>query len=162
MDGYMRYIAGIIVMILVGLCGCGRNAMEGELEKTQHILPDDNETMASFLENIGDEYGDFTIEEASPNILEGDRILLQFGEETLQFYLYASNEEAEKDIARISKRGDKYTREKENGETSTMLFSWNATPHFFRKENVIALYVGEEEQYTAMLQEFFGAQAAGE
>jgi hypothetical protein len=38
---------------------------------------------------------------------------------------------------------------------------WNGNPHFFRKENIIVLYVGSDQKVIDALKAKFGAQFAG-
>jgi hypothetical protein len=48
-----------------------------------------------------------------------------------------------------------------DGSTRTMQISWTGTPHFFRKERVIVIYVGEDQAVLDHLTEALGPQFSG-
>jgi hypothetical protein len=102
---------------------------------------------------------DFNViaEDVEENILQGQRKWLTINEnENISVYLYESSEKMEKDASRIDKEGFGYT----NGNTETQI-SWVSYPHFFKKDNIIVLYVGEDLEIINALKEIVGLQFAG-
>lgn len=48
-----------------------------------------------------------------------------------------------------------------DGNPPTMMITWVGPPHFYRKERVIALYVGDDRAVTSVLTSLLGPQFAG-
>ena len=48
-----------------------------------------------------------------------------------------------------------------NGNPRTTMITWVAPPHFFRKERIIALYIGDDPAVVQLLAEALGPQFAG-
>jgi hypothetical protein len=48
-----------------------------------------------------------------------------------------------------------------DGSISTMMISWIATPHFYRSDRLIALYVGDNAEIVELLNAVLGEQFAG-
>ena len=70
----------------------------------------------------------------------------------VQVFEYASLEAMEVDAAQVS--ADGYS-------VGTSMISWMATPHFFKSDTMIVLYVGDDVTMTALLESVLGAQFAG-
>jgi predicted small secreted protein len=68
----------------------------------------------------------------------------------LQLYTYASEAAAQQDAAKISP----------SGEIEGVQVSWMAQPHFYRRGNVLAIYVGFEPKTLEALQRVLGAPIA--
>lgn len=106
------------------------------------------------LEDMG-----FTVDtkDVEQDILQGQRKWLTISEkENISVYLYESNEKMEKDASYIDKSGFSYT----NGKYSAEI-SWASYPHFFKKDNIIVLYVGEDLEIINALKEIVGLKFAG-
>lgn len=71
----------------------------------------------------------------------------------LQLYQFASPSEAAAAAATVSPTG---------GSIGTTKMAWMAPPHFFRKESLIAVYIGTSAKALAALQQNFGPQFAGQ
>ncbi len=102
---------------------------------------------------------DFNIaaEDVEKDILQGQRKWLTINEnENITVYLYESNEKMEEDASYIDKGGSSYTNGIKNVE-----ISWVSYPHFFKKGNIIVLYVGENPEIINALEGLLGAQFAG-
>lgn len=96
-------------------------------------------------------------EDVEENIFKGQRKWLTINEkENISVYLYESSEKMEEDASRIDKEGFGYT----NGNTETQI-SWVSYPHFFKKDNIIVLYVGEDLEIINALKQIMGIQFAG-
>ena len=91
------------------------------------------------------------------DILQGQRRWLTIDEtENISVYLYESPGKMEKDASYIDEGGSSYR----NGESSVEI-SWVSLPHFYRKDNIIVLYVGEDAHIISALEEIMGDQFAG-
>jgi len=72
--------------------------------------------------------------------------------EDVQVFRYATAAAARREAGRVSPDGSSVG-------TSTM--SWMSTPHFFRKDNLIVIYVGDNAAVLRALAAVLGAQFAG-
>lgn len=72
-------------------------------------------------------------------------------ENDLQVYHYASDEAAAADAATVSP----------NGAIGGAMPMWIAPPHFFRRGNTIAIYLGENARVLTELERLLGRQFAG-
>lgn len=69
-----------------------------------------------------------------------------------QVYEYANVQAAESDARRVNA----------DGSIGSSMPMWIAPPHFFRKENLLVLYLGTDEKTLSALREMLGAQFAGQ
>ena len=69
----------------------------------------------------------------------------------LQVYRYASDEAAAADAATVSP----------NGAIGGAMPMWIAPPHFFRRGNTIAIYLGDNARVLTELERILGRQFAG-
>lgn len=102
---------------------------------------------------------DFNIiaEDVEEDILQGQRKWLTINEnENITVYMYESSEKMEEDASYIHEEGTSYN----NGKNATEI-SWVSYPHFFKKDNIIVLYVGEDLEIINALKEIIGLQFAG-
>jgi hypothetical protein len=72
--------------------------------------------------------------------------------ENVQVFVYASESAAEAEAKLVSPDG---------GSVGTSMMSWIAPPHFYRKGQLIALYVGREQVVVDALVAILGPQFAG-
>ena len=79
------------------------------------------------------------------------RILVVNGED-VQVFEYGDASAAQSEAARVSSDG---------GSVGTTLITWVAPPHFFRRDRVIALYVGSNASVLSALSSSLGPQFAG-
>ena len=70
----------------------------------------------------------------------------------MQLYAFRSVEEAQSAAAQVAPGG---------GSIGTHAMAWMAPPHFFRKDRLIAIYIGNAAKTLAQLQRIFGPQFAG-
>jgi hypothetical protein len=102
---------------------------------------------------------DFSVisEDVDEDILQGERKWLTINEtENISVYFYESNAKMEKDASFIDAGGSSYNNGKEAVE-----ISWVSFPHFYKTENIIVLYVGEDTALIHALEEIIGDQFAG-
>lgn len=69
----------------------------------------------------------------------------------IQSFEYPSTDAAAADLSQIGA----------DGNPSTSIVEWTGAPHFFRKEQLIVLYVGDDPAVVNLLTELLGAQVAG-
>lgn len=135
-----------VTILLLTLIGCNRSAQ---------ISYDAYEELVRNLENTG-----FTIEseDVEESILLGERKWLTInGSDNISVYLYENSDRMEKDASYLSNDGFSYN----NGKKSIDI-EWVSYPHFFKSENMIILYVGENSEIVEALKELVGPQFAGE
>jgi hypothetical protein len=70
----------------------------------------------------------------------------------VQVYEFASADAAQQSAAQVSPTG---------GSIGTQQMSWMAPPHFFRKQQLVVIYLGSSPKVLAELQNLMGAQFAG-
>lgn len=73
-------------------------------------------------------------------------------EEQIQVFEYASMADANKDVLKVSKDGT---------TIANTMISWVAPPHFYQKDRIIVLYVGNNQEIRYLLDSIFGKQFAG-
>ncbi|MFH5834734.1 hypothetical protein ACHAL6_01495 [Proteiniclasticum sp. C24MP] len=98
-----------------------------------------------------------TAENTDKDILQGERRWLTVNEtEHITVYLYESESSMEKDASFIDEGGTGY----HNGNNSVEI-SWVSYPHFYKTDNLIVLYVGENTELIHALEDILGDQFAG-
>jgi hypothetical protein len=78
--------------------------------------------------------------------------IIKVNGEDVQVFEYESAPAAEADAAKVSTDGS---------SVGTSMVNWMAPPHFYKKERVIALYVGDNSALTQLLESVLGPQVAG-
>ncbi len=110
-----------------------------------------------FIIKLEDMNFNVTAEDAGKDILEGERRWVTVNEtENISVYLYESSRSMEKDASYIDAGGTGY----HNGRNSVEV-SWVSYPHFYKTENIIVLYVGEDADIIEAIEEIIGEQFAG-
>lgn len=139
-----KIVALFLLLMLMGIfVGCYKQVSLVHYEELRTILQEEGY-------QIVDEDGD-------ESILQGQRKWVTLnGQEHLSVYLYASEEEMEKDASYVSPGGTSYTNGKKSAEVS-----WTSYPHFYKKGNMIVLYVGEDEGIMDLLKVHVSTQFAG-
>ena len=134
-----------VIILLLTLIGCNRSAQ---------ISYDAYEELVRNLENKG-----FTIEteDVEESILLGERKWLTLnGSDNISVYLYENSDRMEKDASYLSNDGFSYNNGKESID-----IEWVSYPHFFKSENMIILYVGENSKIVEALEELVDPQFVG-
>ncbi len=70
----------------------------------------------------------------------------------VQVFVYASEEAAQQDAAKVSPDG---------GTIDTTMVTWVAPPHFYRRGNLLVIYLGGEPTIQKALADALGPQFAG-
>lgn len=92
------------------------------------------------------------LEKSQSPVLGGVRYLLPFSGGELQLYTYRTADEAARDLRNVS--GDGF-------QVGEVYVDWTDAPHFFLRDNVVVLYVGEDLEVLDMLERLCGAQIRG-
>ncbi len=98
----------------------------------------------------------FEIKDAEQDFLPTVRKRMIIGSEAIDIYRYDNNESMEEDAGRIDSGGCTYS-----GINSKKV-SWTKAPHFYKKGNIIVLYVGNDRDIISHLSEILGNQFAGQ
>ena len=141
----MKRILSIILLSLItlSLLGC-RN----EISDTAYN---------DFITKLEEMDFSVTSEDVDEDILQGERKWLTINKtENISVYFYESNAKMEKDASYIDSGGSSYN----NGKDAVEI-SWVSFPHFYKTENIIVLYVGEDADLIHALEEIIGDQFAG-
>ena len=72
--------------------------------------------------------------------------------EEVQVYEYESKEEVQADAVEIPSDGSDF---------DTTIIVWHISPHFYKKEKIIVLYLGNDEHVRGLLETELGQQFAG-
>lgn len=97
------------------------------------------------------------VEDVEKSILSGERKWLTLnGSENISVYLYKNRDKMEKDASYLSDDGYSY-----NDGKKSIIIEWVSYPHFFKSQNMIVLYVGENSEIVNVLEKLVGPQFAG-
>lgn len=100
---------------------------------------------------------DGTWSKAEPSFFAGERLISKLdSEEMLQIYSYPDEAAMNLDAAGISADGSGY-----RSPTQAVEIDWVDRPHFYRKDNLIILYVGRDRRVLDLLDAFAGSPFAG-
>lgn len=133
----------LLVMLTTALLGCNHRIEE--------------KTYLDFVAKLKELHFKVEAEDAEDDILQGKRKWLTVNEdEHLAVYLYESSEKMEEDASYLDGGGASYS----NGNNSVKI-SWASLPHFYKKDNMIVLYVGENTDLTSALEQILGIQFSG-
>jgi hypothetical protein len=166
------WLASIIIILAFFLVACSEPSTGGS-ESSGGTSPIENdsgadETSGGPAESFGQED---TLDEqalvedlraAGATVALGDTVEQPFFSVTgqviavndgdVQFFIYEGAEAAEEQAALVSPAGD---------SVGTSIMMWMGSPHFYRLENVIALYVGDDSSVIGALETALGGQFAG-
>ena len=161
---HLLSMALVILVLTVFLCACTKGLTPETDTSTATTETDVKEapveSEAAYRELVaGLEKRGFSIDakDAEKDILQGQRKWLTVdGGEGLSVYLYEGWAEMEKDAAFISH--DSFTYD--NGNQAAKI-QWVSDPHFFKSENMILLYVGQDPEILTAFETTMGRQFAG-
>jgi len=133
----------LFIILAISLLGCSNQTEE--------------KTYLDFINKLNELNFKIKAEDVEEDILQGQRKWLTLNEEEhISVYLYENNEKMEEDASYIDSGGASY----DNGINSVKI-SWVSLPHFYKKENMIVLYVGQNADITNALEQIVGEQFAG-
>jgi len=97
------------------------------------------------------------VQDVEKDILNGERKWLTIDQkENVSIFIYYNKNEMEEDADRISIDGCSY-----DSFMKKVNVSWSSYPHFYKLNNIIVLYVGENRHLMDSLEEICGVQFAG-
>ena len=138
-----RVLCFIMFIATIFLFGCSKQISELAY---QDLLKN--------LENMNYSVSEKDVEK---EILQGQRKFLTINnKDHISIYLYESNERMEEDATFINVGGTEYR----NGKDAVDI-EWVSYPHFFKSDNMIVLYVGEDSEMIRALKELVGPEFAG-
>src|SRR5262249_38739683 len=82
--------------------------------------------------------------------------ILRVGDQRVQVYQYAADDDARADAARFSRDGAWVS-----SDIGATLINWFATPHLYQVSRLIAVYVGDQASTLALLENILGSPFAG-
>ncbi len=142
-----RLMSVYVALFLLGLVGCGGSSTE----PTSHGGPvKDYVSLVDHLRGVGATVvptGSVT----QPFFAVSGQVIKVNGEQ-VQIYEYADEEAANADAAHISPDG---------GTMGSTIVDWIAPPHFYKKGQLIVLYVGIDTSVIHILETLLGPQYAG-
>ena len=134
----------IILIIALTFLACNKKSKNG------------NSSIEQFTEQLKAKNYKFEVKEVDKDFLAGNRKRIVFDNEAIDVYLYNNNSEMEEDSERIDSHGSSYT----NG-SKIVKVNWISFPHFYKKDNIIIQYIGEDDNIISDLKDIFGEQFAG-
>jgi hypothetical protein len=144
---FLSFIVLIIVIAAITTIGIIYNKFN----------PYSEQEFTSMVTELEKEGYTIDIQDVDKDILIGKRKWLTLNDdEHITVYLYRNKRHMNKDAARVSLDGCGY-----NGTFRKMQISWTSYPHFFKKDNIIVLYVGENKELIKSLEGLFQNQFAG-
>lgn len=78
--------------------------------------------------------------------------IIRADNEDLQVFEYSSKAKADEEIKLVSPDGS---------GIGTVMVTWIATPHFYRTDTMVILYIGDNEKIISSLNDIIGPQFAG-
>lgn len=157
----MKKIIFLILALVICLSACNSvDEASGITESTDNALitPIEPRKTESFLEIFDKSGFEYTIgeEKSSDSFFSVERQYILIGDDIISFYEYDTNEAMEADAACVDSGGCSI-----NVPGRSVCISWVSLPHFYKKDNVIINYVGENEQILDFLEENYGEEFAG-
>nr|WP_300005029.1 hypothetical protein [Tissierella sp.] len=138
---FISLILGVVLLI-----GC--------VKDTSNKLYDE---LVAGLEKDGLAVEKEKVEDTGGGFLKGEEKRLKLGEdEFIYVYLYKNDEAMSKDIEGLSPDGFSY----DNGE-SEIAVEWRYQPHYYEQENMIVIYVGQNQKTLDSLERILGAPFIG-
>ena len=92
------------------------------------------------------------LEKGENSALKGERYVMAFSGGTLELFAYRDEDGAARDLLTVDESGLLVAQ---------AAVDWGGDPHFFLRDNVIVLYVGENSKVLDMLERLCGPQIRG-
>jgi len=136
--------ANFIVLAAVGVSFCGSSALQPS-ELTSEALVRALQQQGATVTRAG------SLPQSSYPFLSVSAQLLQVNGADVQVFEYASATRADSDASKVSPTGSPI------GQSQV---SWMDTPHFYKRDRLIVLYVGHSADVLRMLEAVLGAAFA--
>lgn len=137
-----------VLMVLAAalVCAAGIAAVQGQRGDPEAVAA----LLSQRLENL--DMQPEVLERQEPAVLQGERYTLNFSGGALELYAYRDPDAAARDLLRVSEDGR---------QIGAQYVVWSQPPHYFLRDNVIVLYLGEDAEILDMLQRLCGPQIRG-
>jgi hypothetical protein len=154
----VRRLPVLLMILMLYVAGCRQElpftvALNGTISAANTVttslfqLIDALRSSGAAVETLGD---------VEQNFLSVVGKVLAVDAQHLQVYEYADRAAVRADAARFSRDGAWVSTD--NG---TLLVNWVATPHLYRTERLLVIYVGENAETLRLLDQVLGARFAG-
>ncbi len=149
----------LILVIFLSACTADNEAMSTnestDIPLNTPIQPRKEQNFLNILTKGGFEYtvGESNGEESFFSV---ERQYVLIGDDIISFYEYETNEAMEADAACVDRGGCSI-----NVPGRSVCISWVSLPHFYKKDNLIVNYVGENEKILNFLENNYGKEFAG-
>ena len=144
---------GLLFAVVVVLTACNRTSTESALAQGSKTRAGAVTDLASLLNSLraARAGGEVTGEVDQPFLTVKGTMIKVRGED-VQVYQYANAVAADADGANISRDGATVGKSK---------IHWIGTPHFYKKEKLLVLYLGDNDAVLKTLETFLSRQFAG-
>lgn len=132
----------ILLVIATVLTACGEQPVSAQGFGTQEFIA------ALQAQGMDAEKGD-SVEQAFFSVIGN---FVNFEGESVQVFEYDSAETMESDSLLVAPDG---------GAIGTSMVTWVATPHFYKKDHILVLYIGDNAETLGVLESVLGPQFAG-
>lgn len=155
-----RLLTLISVLLIACISACG-SALPFDVSLVPTVspetAPDDEFTLASFARRISDIGVEFRVRgDVRQPFFEVQGQVVDIDGKPVQVYEYRAVEEAQAAAASVTPDGNAVTR----GEALTLI-DWIATPHFYQRDRLVVVYVGEDHEVLDVLAGALGRPFAG-
>ncbi len=155
----MKKLIVLVSIICIGssLIGCGKQQTPN-ITKENTVLQSssvnsnviNSQEFIKFIEKSG--YKITTSKQDGNAILTGSLTIVNINGNTIGIYEYKSSEDMEQEAKTIRADGSMI------GNT---IYDWKSKPHFYKRENIIVSYIGENKEILEIIEKFMGQQFAG-
>lgn len=155
-----RRILAFLFAALVSV-GCGARSLPFDVSLEPTIAPDaaasDELTLATFARRLSDSGASVRVrgEVKQPFFLVDGKVVELEGE-AVQVYEYGASEAALAVVDSVRPDGSAIA----SGDSSVWV-DWAATPHFYHRDRLIVVYVGEDDAVLEVLDDALGTPFAG-
>lgn len=131
-----------------------------ELSETADPSVHTEADLVSLLEDAGADVALSTEQIVAADILSIPGHIIFVNGEELQLYIYDTADDAITDAERISPDASEIVPETV-GDAAPTIVDWDGQPNFYRWDNILVLYVGEDGRMLNLLETIFGEPFAG-
>ncbi len=157
----MKKIVFLVLILVITLSACTANNEETSKNESTDVpinTPIEPRNNDNFLKILTEDGFEYTVGESSgeESFFSVERQYVLIGDDIISFYEYETNEAMEADAACVDRGGCSI-----NVPGRSVCISWVSLPHFFKGENLIINYVGENDRILDFLEANYGKEFAG-
>ena len=144
---------GLLFAVVVVLTACNRSSTESALAQGVNTRAGPVTDLASLLDSLRTAgTGGEVMGEVDQPFLTVKGTMIKVRGEDVQVYQYANPGAADAEAAKISRDGATVGKTK---------IHWIGAPHFYKKEKLLVLYLGDDDAVLKTLETLLGRQFAG-